>query len=295
MMRIAFRVALSSLVLLSIAWTGSAEERPDAPGQEPARFGSDTKTVEVPFRLIHGYLIVLEGRIGTHQHLKFALDTGATYSVLRRNLADPQFQRRTLRVVNLGQVLTQEAADVPDLQVGPLTIPVVPMMLDSLDHLGASVDAVIGLDVLERTSLTIDFARRKILFGQARRLRSAVPLESGEAYLSVEIRIQDQPFKLILDTGVPSILLYRDRLRDRMPRLPSVGTVAAASLGGSTALEFVNLPPVKLGTRDLDRRAVMAERSPAGFLPGIDGYLPLAALHADQCSIDFEQKIMSWQ
>jgi predicted aspartyl protease len=298
MMGIALRALLGSLLLSSMASTGSPEERPDARVPEPVRSGADGKAVALPFQLIDGYLIVVEGRIGAHRHLKFALDTGATFSVLRRNLADLGFERRTLMVANLDHVLGQEAAEVPDLQLGPIKIPVLPMMLDSLDYLrtsGASVDAVIGLDVLKRTSLTIDFARHEILFGQARRLREAVPLGSSDTYLSVEIRIEGQPFKLILDSGVPSILLYRDRLGDRTPHFLSVRTVAAASLGGSTVLTLVKLPPVKLGTRNLDARAAVAERSPAGSLVGVDGYLSLAALHAALCSIDLEQKILSWQ
>jgi len=36
-------------------------------------------------------------------------------------------------------------------------------------------------------------------------------------------------------------------------------------------------------------------RSPAGFLAGIGGYLSLAALRADVCSIDFAGKNLSWQ
>ena len=248
--------------------------------------------------MIDGYLIVVEGRIGAHEHLRMALDTGATFSVLRARLASPQYERQTLRVANIDQVVKQEAAKVADFQLGTIKVPVLPMMLSSLEYLGptgVSVDAVIGLDVLESTGLTIDFAHRKVFFGEARHLRSTAPIEVGDTFVSVEIRMGDQPLRLILDSGVPSILLYRDRLGNPMPRIHPVRTITAASLGGSASLELVDLPPVKLGRRDLDQRAAMAERSPAGLLPGIGGYLSLAALHAGVCSIDFAGKTLSWQ
>ena len=292
------RVVLGSLLLSCLASTGSATEGPNTDRSESRRSQEARKPSELPFTLIDGYLIVVEGRIGSHEHLKMALDTGSTFSVLRRGLAAPEFERRWLRVANIDQVLKQEAAKVPDFQLGSIKIDVLPMMLSSLEYLGptgSSVDALIGLDVLASSALTIDFAHKKVLFGQARHLRSTVPIEAGDAFVSVEIRLGDQPLRLILDSGVPSILLYRDRLDGRMTRLRPVGATAAASLGGRTWLELIDLPPAKLARRDLARRAAVAERSPAGFLPGIQGYLSLAALRATVCSIDFAEKTLSWE
>ena len=64
------------------------------------------------------------------------LDTGSTNSVLRPGLADEQsFVPRTVRIVNLEQVVTQELAEVADLEVGPLRIAHLSMMLNDLTHL----------------------------------------------------------------------------------------------------------------------------------------------------------------
>src|SRR5437763_779317 len=52
----------------------------------------------LPFTLVDGYLIVVEGGIGAHRHLKLVLDTGSTHSVLRSDLAEAQtFVRRPVR------------------------------------------------------------------------------------------------------------------------------------------------------------------------------------------------------
>ena len=122
----------------------------------------------IPFTLRDGYLIVVEGRIGAQRHLKLVLDTGATHSVLRPDLAREQMSlRRTVRIVNLDHVLTQELAEVPDFELGPIRIPLLPMMLNDLELSGESapgVDGLIGLDVLRGRSFSIDFGRRKNYF-----------------------------------------------------------------------------------------------------------------------------------
>src|SRR3954464_7471342 len=90
----------------------------------------------LPFTLVDGYLIVVEGRIGAHRHLKLVLDTAATHSVLRSELAKEQnFLRQPVRIVNLDRVLTEELAQVPDFELGPIRIPFLPMMLNDLSYL----------------------------------------------------------------------------------------------------------------------------------------------------------------
>jgi len=172
------------------------------------------------------------------------------------------------------------------------------MMLNILEYLGSGtsqVDAVIGLDVLRLRSFTIDFARKRILLGQARLLRFSVPLETNSSYISVEVRSNNESLRLLLDTGVRSILLYRDRVGHRMPKLQVTRTIAASSLAGTASLDLVSLPRVQLGERDLDRRAVISDRSPTGFLPGIDGYLSLISLGARVCGINWEEGTLSWE
>jgi predicted aspartyl protease len=54
---------------------------------------STSAVYEVPFELRGGFLVVFEGRIAHLQNLKFVLDTGASYSVVDRKVA----QRLSLR------------------------------------------------------------------------------------------------------------------------------------------------------------------------------------------------------
>jgi len=188
--------------------------------------------------------------------------------------------------------------EVTDFQLGPIRIAQLPMMMNDLGYLretAPGVDGVIGLDVLRLRSFSIDFVRRKIRFGAPRVLRSSVAMEMDQSYLAVEVRMLGRPLRLLVDSGVRTILLYRDRMGERLPNVKIEQQIRGASLSGSTALEVVTLPPVQLNGTELERRAVYLRNSPVGFLRGIDGYLSLTALRARRISFDFERNLLSWE
>ena len=115
-------------------------------------------------------------------------------------------------------------------------------------------------------------------------------------------RYQAHIYHLRLDTsqldGEPSsmpsaILLYRDRLGDRMPELRVERLIRGAGLGGAASLEVVTLPCVQLDGTDLERPAVLLRNSLTGFLPRVNGDLSLTALRARHFSFDFESSTFS--
>ena len=116
-----------------------------------------------------------------------------------------------------------------------------------------------------------------------------------KSYLAVEVRMLNRPVRLLVDTGVRAILLYRDRMAERLPNVKIERQIGGASLGGSASLDVVTLPPVQLNGTELEQRAVLLRNSPPGFLPGVDGYLSLTALRARRISFDFESNIFSWE
>jgi hypothetical protein len=120
-------------------------------------------------------------------------------------------------------------------------------------------------------------------------------MEMGQFYLAVEVRMLDRPVRLFVDTGVRTILLYRDRMGERLPNVKIEQQIHGASLSGGASLEVVTLPSAQLNGTQLQRRAVLLRNSPAGFLPGMDGYLSLAALGAWRVSFDFERSLLSWE
>ena len=64
-------------------------------------------------------------------------------------------------------------------------------------------------------------------------------------------------------------------------------------VGSVVRREWVN--KLRIQVRCGTRRAVLLSTSPQGFLPGVDGYLSLAALGARRVSFDFERSRLSWE
>jgi predicted aspartyl protease len=292
-------MAGAAIILVSSSGSSLVEGRQATEPTLATLSGIEEGDSEVPFTMADGYLIVVEARIGERHRVKFALDTGATYSVLRTDLAKRlENACQSVRVVNLDSVLTQERVKVADFQLGPIRISQLPMMTNGLEYLRGSapqVEGLIGLDVLRLRSFSIDFGRRKIKFGAQRLLRSPAPMELDRSYLTVEVRMLDRPVRLLVDTGVRSILLYRDRMAERLPNVKVEQRIPGASLSGGTSLEVVTLPRLQLNGNELQRRAVLLRSSPVGFLPGLDGYLSIAALGAWRVSFDFERSRLSWE
>jgi predicted aspartyl protease len=292
-------LAIGVMLFEKLGGLSSADGGQTAGNTQPVLSASRGDDGELPFTLHDGYLIVVEARIGEQRRMKFALDTGATHSVLRPELARGlEFAPRPVRIVNLDHVLTQEMVEVTDFQLGPIRIPQLPMMMNDLGYLretAPGLDGVIGLDVLRLRSFSINFGRRKITFGTPRALRLSVAMEMDQSYLAVEVRMLERPVRLLVDTGVRTILLYRDRMAGRLPNVKIEQQIRGASLSGGASLEVVTLPPVQLNGIELGRRAVLLQNSPAGFLSGVDGYLSLAALGAWRVSFDFERSLLSWE
>jgi hypothetical protein len=295
------RLLLAAFVATTSASFGgvrSAKQGQNLPPTTSALSQSRVVDGDVPFTVQDGYMIIVEARIGRQRRLKFALDTGATHSVLRSEVATGQESvHRPVKIVNLDHVLTLELVEVADFQLGPIRIPQLPMMMNDLGYLRetAGVDGVLGLDVLRMRSFSIDFGTRKITFGAPRLLRSSISMEADQSYVAVEVRMLERPLRLLVDTGVRSVLLYRDRVGDRLPKVKTEKQILGTSLSGVALLEVVTLPPLQLNGTKLQRRAVLLRDSPVGFLPGVDGYLSLAALGAWRFSFDFEKNVLSWE
>jgi hypothetical protein len=296
--RFVWLACMAMIVLGSESWSWAAGSK-SSKTVRPTPPDSQEDDAEVPFTVQDGYLIVVEVRIEGQHRMRFALDTGATHSVVRSELAKGLASApRPVHIVNLDRVLTQNMVEVTDFQLGPIRMPRIPMMINDLNYLretAPGLDGMIGLDVLRLRSFGIDFGRRKITFGTPRMLRSRACMEMDQSYLAVEVRMMNRPVRLVVDSGVRTILLYRDRMGERLPNVNIEQQVRGASLGGSTSLDVVTLPSVLLNKTELEPRAVLLRNSPVGFLPRVDGYLSLSSLRARRISFDFEKNLLSWE
>ena len=281
---------LSSLVLLA----------PNSYSQVTASLagaiaGPETSN-EKAFELREGFLIVVDGRIGPLEHLKFILDTGASHTVVSRKIADQLVVlREPGSVINFQRKLPVEWARFPEVQVGPVVATDARMMVADLNQYSEftkGIDVIAGLDLLSRCQrLQIDYQAKLIAF-QARNSASQVPLFQAKGIL-VTVMLQDQPVRLLVDTGFQEIALFEERLGSRMHGV-DVRQLGQAQIG-SLVGDAVRLPGLHLGSGGSNPPVLLVRGKTEAVPGGLDGYLGPRALGAKKIELDFGSMMLRWQ
>jgi predicted aspartyl protease len=262
-------------------------------GQEAGTFEA---AKAVPFDLASDFLVVVNGGIGNLDGLKFIVDTGSTFSAIDLKVAERlQLHRSGGRIMNFDRYIPIEWADVTELRMGPIRadgIRVMVMNLANYSEFAKNVDGIIGLDLLSRSKkFTIDYGKRALYFE---------PAENGTSHRSVPggflvtVVVQGLPIRLCVDTGFPDILLYGDRLRKRLPKLRTEGEPKTVTIGRIEGTR-VALPEVQIGGQEDVMTVVVIDGPDERTMPGMDGYLGTASLHAKRIEFDFAQMVLWWQ
>jgi predicted aspartyl protease len=270
-----------------------------SPAQAEAQTNSaEPPSSELPFKVASGYLIQVEGRVGTQSNLKFILDTGATITIVDRKIADRlNLDRHQAQSFNFDRKLNWDAATLPDLQVGPLhatNITVFVGRLAEYSEFAKNVDGIIGMDLLKFTNLSIDFDSHKITFHPSIQKVSAVSGDPLSLCPILEVQVQGHPVRLIVDTGLAGMVLYLERLRQRVPGFRTIGPVVDATMGGRVPAKQATLPDVLFGKTNRDVSVLLVASPGPEMLPGIDGIIGIAALQAHRISFDFAARTLRW-
>jgi len=257
------------------------------------RSESGAAEVEIPFVLYLDHMIVVEGRIGPLTHLRFTLDTGATHSIVDRKIADAlKLERRPGSVFNLDDFAAIEWADFPSIAVGPIEVKNGSLMVGDLAH----VDALIGMDLLRLNKrLRINYNSGQVVFTPvAPSERQTLP-KGDPACVTVDVPVQGKPLHLIVDTGIEGILLYRDRVFKRNPKLRLENETQQSRTGGHLLPGRATLRNIRLPNGEFSARVFLIARPPENALPNIDGYLATTALRARELDFDFSGHKFSWK
>jgi predicted aspartyl protease len=253
----------------------------------------------VPFRFSSGYLIQVDGRIGDQGHLKFILDTGASISIVGQRLARKlKLDGRPAQSFNFDRNLKWETATIPEVQVGPIRAANVAVLVGDLarySEFASEADAIIGMDLLKLSNLTIDFAARSLFFDPT---APGIYLAGGDPVtqcLILELQVQDHPVRLVVDTGLQGILLYEERLRKSVPELRTAAGVKNATMGGRVRVKQATLPNVRFGNRNREVQVAFLPSPASETLPGIDGIIGIDALQAHRVHLDFSRKTLTWE
>jgi predicted aspartyl protease len=254
---------------------------------------------QLPFRLVSGYLIQVEGRIGDQTHLKFILDTGATISMVGQRVAEKlKLDAHTAQSFNFDRNLQWETATLPEVQFGPIRAGNVVVLVGDLarySEFAGKADAVIGMDLLQLSNVAIDFGTGVLIFDPTPQKTYLAGGDPMTKCLVVELQVQDRPVHLLVDTGMPGILLYEERLRKRVPSLRTAGSLKNATMGGRVPVKQATLPDVVFGHRTRDVPVLLLPSPAADMLPGIDGIVGISALQAHRVHFDFSNKTLSWE
>lgn len=274
-------------LLLAAALTSQASPQ-DLRGPRP--------DLVMSFDLVSDFLVVVQGQIGELDGLRFILDTGSSHSAIDRRVADRLgLHCRPGKVLNFDRNVAIEWADAPEVRIGPIRVAGIDMMVARLADISEFVenaDGIIGLDVLSRAKkIAIDYERRRIFF-EVHEGRGSEP--SATKALVVPVVIQGLPMRLLIDTGLRYLLLYRDRLRSALPHLRTEGEPRDLLIGRLRATQ-VNLPGVQIFGPEAVTPVFLIEGPGKSDLDGVDGCLGPASLHAKRLELDFAAKVLRWQ
>jgi predicted aspartyl protease len=265
-------------------------------GLNAQEFGKLSVSPTMPFELVSGFLVVVNGEIGNLQGLKFILDTGASHSLIDRKVADTlRLRRRSGEVISFGRRLSVEWADIPELRVGPLRAEAIRIMVVKLaeySELAEHADGIIGLDLLSKSRrFSIDYDRRTATFQLE---EDGTPEHSPSACFVVPLVVQGVPVHVVVDTGLQGILLYKHRLRKRLPKMRIEGESTNAAMGRLRATQ-VRLPGVQIVGAQVAITVFLIDGPDEDALSGVDGYLGPAALQAKRVEFDFDAGVLRWQ
>ena len=253
--------------------------------------------LEVPFELYQHHLIVTKGSIGPLNGLSLLIDTGTIPSMVDGRIARKlRVQAEPSTLVAFGQSVAIQSTILNGFRIGARQPGPVPAGVSDLSYLeGVRIDAIVGLDVLARTSFSIDYRKHVLRFSPGDREESVVPLELMWPFLTVRITIAGQQVRLLVDTGSSDLVLFKSRMPAALSGAPWKGDKTVQFASGQARLQRLDLRQVRLGAQVWDRLPAWAlDQVLDRYPPSIDGILGVLALGCQRVSLDFERHELGW-
>lgn len=250
----------------------------------------------VPFRL-HDHLIVVSANVGECKDLELAVDTGSTFTVVSRRVGRQLgLKGETVRVSSLGSKVELKRVTLDRLSLGEVSFENVEARLaDSSGFMGLPLDGLIGLDLLRRVPVRLDFTRRELSFGQVRVLPHATRFYSGLNFIPVTMRVQNRVLRLTLDTGACGLMLYHTAVKDRFEMRKTDRIEYRSHAGGRLRMEEVAVSGVSLGASTWDELPGYLMYGTESGNEHVMGNLGPSCLGLKVLQLDFEKGELSWQ
>ena len=260
----------------------------------------------IPFHLVEGWAIVVDGTIGGVPNRKIMIDTGAVPSAVNSKFAKQlrlagSFQKLTAMNVSVDA----QRLRVPDVRIGPLSAEALDMMavnLESIERrLDTHIDAVIGLDFLSRRNFRLDYLHKKLVIDDRNGVDGVDPVtfekqhEAGGIYILIPLQGGDQQLRVLLDTSTKDLTLFDRRVSGMLRRLRVLGNDSNVTAGGRDTLLAVEMDSINVGRILLRKQKAYILSTPEENLRGFDGVLGPAALGASAVAFDFDRNTVSFE
>jgi hypothetical protein len=281
---------------VEVGWAQAPSASSDAGKQEVESVSH--VPVRLPVRLYGGYLVVAEGAIGKIHKLNFLVDTGACPSVVDLKIAQELKLTEQPERVNLWNksVETRQVV-IPSLSLGPVRAESIPVLAEDLSFLekalGFKVHAIVGLDVLRRSSFTINYKTKEILFGAPESLSHSVPFETDTPVVTVRMGFHDRRLRMVVDSGGPDLTLFRSRVSGPTG-LQALGTETVADAGGTFQRTKVRIPELHIGAETVGAQTAFLVDDRKDDGDDFDGVLGVRGLQFWKVAFDFENRRFSW-
>jgi hypothetical protein len=288
------------LLVLTLSYPGGTCSQ--TPTVAPAPAGKETPSqapTKVSFQLYWGYLVIVEGSIGNVQKLNFLVDSGAYPSIIDQKIAHALGLVEQPGRVNLSNKSVQTGLVVlPSLVLGPVRVESLPVLTQDLSFfqkaIGHKVDAIVGLDVLRKSSFSINYRTKEILFGPIERMSFSAQFETDTPIVTVRMESQHRQLRLVIDTGGPDLMLFQSRIFGS-PGFQVLGTEKVMDSGGAFQRRKVRISDVYLGKEEIGSQIafVADDRKDAG--DNFDGVLGVRGAQFWKIAFDFEHRRFCWE
>ena len=287
---------LTTTLLVEIGWARTTSASNNAGKQEAE---ASSHSVKLPVRLFGGYLVIAEGAIGNLHNLNFLVDTGASPSVVDQKIAhDTKLAEQAERVNLWDKSVQARQVVIPSLSLGPVRVESIPVLAEDLSFLqkalGFKVHAIVGMDVLRKSSFTINYKLKEILFGVPENLAYSVPFETDTPVITVRMGFQDRRLRMVVDSGGLDLTLFRSRVSEPTG-LQAMGTETVADAGGTFQRTKVRIPELHIGKETVGAQTafLVDDRKDEG--DDFDGVLGVGGLQFGKVAFDFEHRRFSWE